>query len=122
MKFTDELSEPKNRAALKHALANWMLGFDDESFATAQVVQCIPWDEELNAVIPWEEVDYEFDVAIGSRGDWNHDNIVFENEEGERLRRDFWKSVEDKCDEICRLYTALIAKANGRKEARNDVA
>lgn len=112
MTFDNLLSQSQYRVALKHALANWMLGFDEKSFATEQVVECIPWDCKLNAVLPWDEVNFQFDLAIGSRGNWNHDNIVLENAEGERLRRDFWKTVEDKCDEICRLYTTFIAKAN----------
>lgn len=112
MRFTDELSEPKNRSALKNALADWMLGFDGNDFATGEVLQCIPWGNDLNAVLPWDTVDGEFDLAIGSRGEWCQMRIVVNNADGEHFRRRFWSEVDSKCADICKVYRRSIDKAN----------
>lgn len=116
MKFENLLAQSDNRVALKNALADWMLGFDGEDFATGAVLQCIPWNDALNVVLPWEEVYGEFDLAIGSRGQWCRREIVINNEDGERLRRKFWLEVESKCSEICEVYRKSIVKANALAE------
>lgn len=120
MKFDNLLSQSKYRVALKNALADWMLDFDDERFATGKVLQCIPWSKDLNAVLPWDDVDYDFDTAIGSRGNWCRREIVVNNKDGEDLRRKFWAEVDRKCAAICDVYGKTIDKANailaGKKE------
>lgn len=118
MKFDNLLSQSKYRVALKNALADWMLGFDGENFATGAVLQCIPWGKDLNAVLPWDAVDGEFDLAIGSRGEWCRREIVVNNEDGERLRRKFWAEVDSKCADICEVYEKSIGKANALAERR----
>lgn len=112
MKFDNLLSQSEYRVALKNALAEWMLGFDDEGFATGKVVQCIPWGNDLNAVLPWDGVNYDFDLAIGSRGEWCRREIVVNNADGEDLRRRFWAEVDGKCAAICEIYSKYIDKAN----------
>lgn len=112
MKFDNLLSQSKYRVALKNALADWMLGFNGENFATRAVLQCIPWGKDLNDALPWDNVDGEFDLAIGSRGEWCQRGIVVNNEDGERLRRKFWAEVDSKCAEICEVYRKSIDKAN----------
>ena len=116
MKFDNLLSQSQYRVALKNALADWMLGFDDEGFATGKVVQCIPCGKDLNAVLPWDAVCYDFDLAIGSRGSWCHREIVVNNLDGENLRRKFWAEVDSKCADICEVYDKSIGKANALAE------
>jgi hypothetical protein len=112
MKFDNLLSQSQYRVALKNALADWMLCFDGNDFATGNVLQCIPWNGDLNAVLPWDDVDYDFDTAIGSRGNWCRREIVVNNEDGENLRRKFWAEVDRKCAAICEVYKKSIDNAN----------
>lgn len=112
MKFDNLLSQIEYRVALKNAIAEWMLGFDGEGFSTFEVVQCIPWGNDLNAVLPFDKVIYELDLAIGSRGNWRRSEIVGTNEESEDLRHRFWLEVHGKCDAICKVYEKYIDKAN----------
>jgi hypothetical protein len=73
----------------------------------------IPWDEEIESVIPWEDVCDEINEAFGCRTDennkWWDAGVIFTNEN--EFKR-FDKFITEKTNKVMIVYQGIIDKAN----------
>jgi hypothetical protein len=109
MKFENKIKY----TCVKEALVRWVLGTDGQDGGTCEVLGTIPWGEEIESVIPWEDVSEEIDECIGSRTDennkwWDAGVILTNKDEFER----FDKFITEKTNKIMIAYQGIIDKAN----------
>ena len=101
-----------NEHHLKEALIRWVLG-DGQDCATCELLDVIPWGDELESVISWNDVCDEIIDSFGGRTDengkmWDIGVILTQASELER----FISFITEKTNKVLKVYQGLIDKAN----------
>lgn len=109
MKFENKIKY--NR--LKEALIRWVLGTDGQDGATCELLDVIPWDDELETLICWDDVYDEINDSFGCRTDennkwWDARTILTNADELER----FYNFITEKTNKVMTVYQGIIDKAN----------
>lgn len=112
MKFKNEL----NKKELEKALVNWVLGTDGQDGATCEVLATIPWNDEMERVIPWRCVDEDIDEAIGIRGEWNVYRLLRcdSTVEDKKYKDEFNRFIDVKVKCIDIVYDEIIKQLNDK--------
>lgn len=102
-----------NEVHLKEALIRWVLGTDGQDGATCELLDVIPWGDELESVISWDDVYNEINESFGSRTDennkwWDAGIILTQASELER----FMSFITEKTKNVMKVYQGIIDKAN----------
>lgn len=98
---------------VKEAVIRWVLGTDGQNGATWVLCDTIPWSEEIEKVISWDDVYGDFSKVFGSRTDendelWDEIKILTNADELER----FHNFITEKTNKIMIVYQGIIDKAN----------
>lgn len=104
-----------DKDVMREKLFNWVLGSDGEEGTTYVLKSAIYWNETMNRLIPWDTtVDVEIEDAIGGRGSWNAYSLLRCDPSSEDLgyRKKFLDFIEEKLDNICKVYDKYIDMLN----------
>jgi hypothetical protein len=98
---------------VKEALIRWVLGTDGQNGAPWVLCDTIPWGEEIEEVISWNDVYGDFRKAFGSRTDengelWDVAKILTNADELER----FMSFIIEKTNKVMIVYQGIIDRAN----------
>lgn len=119
MAYSNKLTA-ENVIKLRKALINWALETDGNCGATCDIINTIPWMEEMGFEFWQEYVADEIDAAIGTQYDeddkeWDvgilADFISLHNAHIE-YRNKFRKFIEEKVNNICEAYKKAVDKLN----------
>ena len=102
-----------NKLQLKEALIRWVLGTDGQNGKTCALISVIPWGDEINSVISWDDVCDYINDSFGSRLDengkmWDIGVILTNSKEYFR----FDKFITLKIKNVMDVYQVIIDKAN----------
>jgi hypothetical protein len=108
-----KIENKMNFNCVKESLIRWVLGTDGQDGATWVLCDTIPWGEEIEEVISWNDVYGDFSKAFGSRTDekgksWDAGIILTNANELER----FMSSIIEKTNKVMIVYQGIIDKAN----------
>lgn len=102
-----------NKLQLKEALIRWVLGTDGQNGATCGLISVIPWGDEINSVISWDDVCDYINDSFGSRLDENGKmwdiGVILTNSK-EYFRFDNFISLKMK--DVMDVYQSIIDRAN----------
>ena len=108
-----KIENKMNRVRVKEALIRWVLGTDGEDGATSELIDVVPWGEEIDSVISWDDVCDEINESFGNRTDENGKKwdigIILTNTE-ELLR--FNAFITLKTQNVMKVYQGIVDKAN----------
>lgn len=98
---------------VKEALIRWVLGTDGQDGATCELIDVIPWGDELETLISWDDVRDEIDESFGYRTDennkmWDVGIILTNKDEFKRFDR----FIKKKTNNVLFVYQGIIDKAN----------
>lgn len=103
-----------NKKELKKALADWIINDDTVDYLHDE----IPWNDELETLISWDDVRESIDNEIDKCGEhitnkpWNISKILTDTKECIR----FNKFVDEYVDNIVKIYDSYIEHANKKKQ------
>ena len=98
---------------VKEALIRWVLGTDRNDGETCELIGVIPWDDDINSIISWNDVCDEVNDSFGGRTDengnlWDAGIILSNKAEFDR----FDKFITEKTNKVMIVYQGIIDKAN----------
>lgn len=110
MKFENKL----NKTELEEAIINWAIGSDNQDGATFTILESIPWNDEMERVIPWRCFDEEIDDAIGPREKWDVYRLLKSTPTVEdfKYRNEFEAFILGKMEKIDMVYENIINQLN----------
>ena len=102
-----------NELHLKEALIRWVLGTDRNDGETCELIGVIPWDDDIDSIISWNDVCDEVNDSFGGRTDengnlWDAGIILTQASELER----FMSFIIEKTNNVMKVYQGVIDKAN----------
>lgn len=118
-RFENALDNDKNYSELKKAIIKWVLGTDGENGGTIRILEQIPWSDDMNNMVPFEEYEDKFDEAIGARGCWDVCKLVGTDLESNGYRKMFFNVITEKAAKIYGVYADAINTLNMKYEELN---
>lgn len=108
-----KIENKMKRSCVKEAIIRWALGTDGQNGGTSELIGVIPWGEELESVISWNDVCYEIEDSFGDRTDendkwWDAGIILTKENELER----FMSFIIEKTNKVMDVYQGIIDRAN----------
>jgi hypothetical protein len=107
---------------IKEALIRWVLGTDGQDGEICDLLDAIPWDEEMDSVISWDDVYDEIKDSFGCRTDENNKHwdvaiILTDNNEFKR----FDKFITKKTINVMDVYQGIIDKVNRLCNTKSEI-
>ena len=111
-----------NELHLKEALIRWVLGTDRNDGETCELIGVIPWDDDIDSIISWNDVCDEVNDSFGGRTDengklWDAGIILTQASELER----FMSFIIEKTNNVMKVYQAIIDRANSLCNAKFEI-
>ena len=106
---------------VKEALIRWVLGTGGQD-GTPCELDAIPWGEEIESVIPWEDVCDEINESFGCRTDetgkwWDAGIVLTKASELE----EFMSFIIEKTNNVVKVYQGIIDRANRLCNAKFEI-
>lgn len=109
-------------SCIKEALIRWVLGTDGQNGKTCKLNNVIPWDNEIESVIAWDDVYSEISDSFGDRTDENGKmwDIVAVLTQASELER-FISFITEKTNKVVLVYQGIIDRANSLCNAKFEI-